>query len=36
MLTYEPGGGALDLRTTIRLAQNLASEIGTLQCSEFL
>ena len=28
-------GGALDLRTTIRSAQNLPFKIGPLQCSEF-
>ena len=28
-------GGSLDLRTTIRSAQNLPSKIGPLQCSEF-
>ena len=30
-----PGGGALDLKTTIRSAKNLASKIRPLQCSEF-
>ena len=35
LLPSNPGGGALDLRTTIRSAQNLASKIRPLRCSEF-
>ena len=32
-LTRKPGGEALDLKTTVRAAQNLAFKIEPLQCS---